>query len=211
MIEWWHTVRDVFLSWNPLDYAIVICAVLFTIIGAVRGLRSQLLSLFGILLAFFIASRFYEFFAPWVKKRLFGVEGDPSPIQSLGTQAAPSAAQKGDWASVYSGAWSSISETVYSVTAFSILFGFVMAGFWLLNLLFKRFSKNRPLQSIDRWSGAIIGYLQFLIIWCLLYVVLKAWPTGKLHQWVETSFWMNKTGAWIPEVIVEAIKWAQWL
>lgn len=193
----WNGLAEGVMAWNGLDYIIAIAAVICIAWGAKRGLKAQALSLFGYIVAFVVASRFYDYFIPWVRKRLF----------ATGKQAAsphPSADGAGSMTS-------ELMDTVHAVIAFALLFFFVLAGLWLVRFALSKFTASGPIRTVDRLTGAVLGLIQFVFLWCILYVLLRAWPAGFIRTWVEESVWVDKTGQWIPDVMVEAVKWAQWL
>lgn len=194
----WNGIAAGIMAWNALDYIVAVAAMICIAWGAKRGLKAQALSLFGYIVAFIVASRFYDYFIPWVKKRLF----------TTSNQAASPEPPADGSGSILS---SALMDTVHAVIAFALLFFFVLAGLWLIRFAWSKFTASRPIRTVDRLTGAVLGLIQFVFLWCILYVLLRAWPAGYIRTWVEASVWVDKTGQWIPDVMVEAVKWAQWL
>ncbi|SYX85558.1 CvpA family protein [Paenibacillus alvei] len=192
----WMEIAAVFASWNGLDYAIVGAAIACIVLGAVRGFKSIALSLFGYIVAFIVAARFYADFIPWVRKRVFTTVSSGSGAEASGG-GTPLA--------------TTFMDTVHAVVAFLLLFTFILAGLWLIRFALKKFTDVPPVRTVDRLTGAVLGLVQFVFLWCMIYVLLRAWPAGVFRDWVDASIWVNRTGKWMPDVMVEAVKWAQWL
>lgn len=196
----WQAAAAVFGSWNVLDYIIGAVAIVCVLLGAIRGFKFVALSLFGYLVSFVVAARFHADLVPWVRKRLFATngrgDGTGSNVMDGGTALGASA---------------SLMDTVHDIVAFLLLFAFVLAGLWLIRLVLKKFTDVRPIRTVDRITGAVLGLVQFIFLWCMIYVFLRAWPPGVFRGWVKSSVWVDRTGKWIPDVMVEAVKWAQWL
>ncbi|NOJ70304.1 CvpA family protein [Paenibacillus alvei] len=191
----WREVAAVFASWNVLDYIIVGAAVACMVLGAVRGFKSIALSLFGYMAAFIVAARFYVDFVPWVRKRVF-----------TSTSSGTGANTGGD-----ASLTASLMDTVHAVVAFLLLFTFVLVGLWLIRFALKKFTDVKPVRTVDRVTGAVLGLVQFIFLWCMIYILLRAWPAGAFRSWVDSSLWVDRTGKWMPDVMIEAVKWAQWL
>ncbi|WP_028546043.1 CvpA family protein [Paenibacillus taiwanensis] len=196
-METWTWFIALLHTWNTLDWTIVAVCIMCIIIGAIRGLRAQALSLFGYVVAFIIAAKSYTYFVPWVRKRLFKSERS---IDSTDMTSLTPTDLNQTW-----------DQLIHAVISFCMLFLFVMAGLWLLKYALKRWSSVKPIRTFDRIMGAFLGIVQFVCFWCIAYILLRAWPSGALQEWVRHSVWMDKTGEWVPSLIAQAMQWAQWI
>lgn len=187
------TIELTLTAWNMLDWLIVAALFMCIIWGAYRGLRSQLLSILGFLISFIVASRNYEYLIPWVRKRLF----TDQPSASTATIRLLEEGQPAQ-------------QAVHAVIAFSLLFIFVLVGLWLLKHLISRLSKVRPLRTIDRLVGALLGIIQFLFVWCIVYILFLAWPSGIMRDLADQSYWMHQSAEWLPIGFATAVQWIQW-
>lgn len=190
----WGDIANAFAAWNGLDYVLAAAAAASVAWGAWRGMKSQLLSLIGCIVSFIVASRYYEDFVPWVRRRVF------TPDSGSGTGT-------GGTASSLSPA---LLDTVHAVIAFILLFTFAMAGLWLIRFAIQKLTAVKPVRAVIGWSR-LVGLVQFAFLWCILYVMLRAWPAGAIRDWAAASVWMEWTGAWIPDAMAQAVTWAQWL
>lgn len=189
-----NDVKHAFGQWNIIDWCFLVCLLICIIWGAIRGLRSQLLSLFGYAVAFVVAARNYEYLVPWVRKRVLTNES-----------AGPAG-----WNMVEQ--WQSDTPyALHAVLAFCILFLFILVGLWLLKHLLNKLSGVRPVRTADRVVGAVLGIGQFICLWSIAYILLMSWPTGEVHALAAQSYWMTKTGSWLPVWFAEALQWIQWL
>ncbi|MGZ9583455.1 CvpA family protein [Paenibacillus marinisediminis] len=194
LVHIWNSVLNLFAAWNELDWLILIGLILCIIWGAYRGLRSLVLSLFGYAAAFIIAAKNYEYLIPWVRKRIFTNE--------VSTSSTISALEQGEAAS---------QHVLHAVIAFSILFAFILLGLWLIRHLLTKMTSMRPIRRFDRYTGALLGIGQFICLWCIIYILLMAWPSGNVRSLAADSYWFAKTGEWLPIWFAEAVQWAQWL
>ncbi|BFH70221.1 hypothetical protein J27TS7_20530 [Paenibacillus dendritiformis] len=188
-------IANAFAAWNGLDYALAAAAAASVAWGAWRGMKSQLLSLIGCIVSFIVASRYYEDFVPWVRRRLFSPDGGSGD----GTGGMTSSLSP------------ALMDTVHAVVAFILLFAFAMAGLWLIRFAVQKLTAAQPVRAVDRLIGALLGLVQFAFLWCILYVMLRAWPAGALRDWAAASAWMEWTGAWMPDAMAQAVTWARWL
>ncbi|MDG0874432.1 CvpA family protein [Paenibacillus thiaminolyticus] len=191
----WGDIANAFAAWNGLDYVVAAAGVASVAWGAWRGMKSQLLSLIGCIASFIVASRYYEDFVPWVRRRLF----------------SPDSGDGGGTGGTISSLSPTLMDTVHSVVAFILLFTFAMAGLWLIRFAIQKLTAAKPVRAVDRLVGALLGLVQFAFLWCIMYVLLRAWPAGAVRDWAAASVWMEWTGAWIPDAMAQAITWAQWL
>jgi len=99
---------------------------------------------------------------------------------------------------------------LHGIIAFSLLFLFVLLGLWLLKHLLTKMSSVRPVRRLDRYGGALLGCIQFIGLWCVIYILLLAWPSGELRRLATESYWMKKSEEWIPLWFAEAVQWVQW-
>ena len=190
----WNDVKHTFGQWNIIDWCFLICLLICLVWGAIRGLRSQLLSLFGYVVAFVVAARNYEYLIPWVRKRVMTNNQEGATGWNMvdqGTVDTP--------------------DGLHAVLAFCILFLFILLGLWLLKQLLNKLSGVRPIRSIDRVIGAVLGIGQFMCIWSIAYILMMSWPTGKIHTLASQSYWIAKTDSWLPVWFAEALQWIQWL
>lgn len=186
-------------TWNSLDILLSITIVMFGLIGAVRGFKAKALSMLGWLIAFIVASRTYEYLIPWVRKQLFGVRTSAYIDEgAVGIDGLQSAQNYGE-------------QMLHAGLSFGIMFGFTWIGLLLLKYVIARMSHVRSIRVLDRLGGAFIGVMQFFIVWGIGYVLLKSWPQTTIRQVLEQSQWAIKTSEWLPSVIAESIRWAQWL
>lgn len=191
----WGAIANAFSAWNGLDYVLAAAAAASVAWGASRGIKSQLLSLIGCIASFIVASRYYEDFVPWVRRRLFSPDaGSGAGIGGTTSSLSPA-----------------LMEKVHAIVAFILLLTFAMAGLWLIRLVIQKLTAAKPLRAVERLIGALLGLLQFAFVWCILYVMLRAWPTGAIRDWAGASVWMEWTGAWMPDAMAQAVTWAQWL
>lgn len=196
----WQAATAVFGSWNVLDYFIGAVAIGCVLLGAMRGFKPVARSLFGYLVAFFVAARFHADLVPWVRKRLFSTNGKGSEVGSNVMSGGTTL-----------GAGASLMDTVHAIVAFLLLFTFVLAGLRLIRLALKKCTDVKSIRTVDRVTGAALGFVQFVFLWGMSYVLLRAWPPGVFRGWIESSVWVDRTGEWIPDIMIEVVKWAQWL
>jgi len=187
----WKEIYTSFYNWNALDFILLLFASIALILGAIRGLKSQIFVLIGYVGAFIVAAHFYTDLIPWVRKRIFSTVQSKYPYEVVtdgGTGSLP----------IY---------TIHASIAFVLLFFFVWSAFWFTRLICKKFTVTRPIGIVNRLIGAAFGIIHFTFLWGVLYILLWIWPLGSIHHWVTSSVWMNHMQQWLPYMMIEAIKW----
>lgn len=158
------------MSGNGMDAVLIGILAVGTWMGYRRGLIRQLIHLFGFLVAFVVAFRFYDDLAPylrvWIPFPNLAEETDLSFVVEL----------------------FELESMFYSAIAFGLLFFSAKFGLNLVARLFDFVASFPVLNLVNRLSGALVGFLTTFFILFIIVNILYVMPSGRIHEQVESSF-----------------------
>lgn len=169
---------------NFLDILIALFVVFSVIQGWKRGLISQLLDLAGVLVAFFVASRFGTAFGQWI--------GGYLNLEKFATKVIVTQAEGKGLSSLLIGNLKGIIPdavvALQNILGYILLFLIVLAAVKLLSVIFKSLSRIPVLGALDSFGGLIFGFLKGVLITLVVIWVLKLLPIPKVMDIMDSSF-----------------------
>lgn len=169
------------MEFNLLDWIILAVCAGGLILGYIRGFINQLVSLAGLFVSFIAAFLFYDKLAPWLAKMF--------PISS--------------W-EAYS-QYQFILETLnvdtyfYNAVAFAVLFFGAKIILSIVGHFLNLFSKMPGLNLINKWSGALLGLIEAVLLVVVAVHVMGVMPSQSVQELVDGS----TIAHWIHERIAE--------
>lgn len=136
-----------------LDLAIIIILVFGFFIGLKRGFILQVIHLIGFILAFIVATMYYEKLAPkltlWIPYPSFG---DQTAFQMLFDQV-------------------NLEDAYYRAIAYVAIFIAVKIVLQIIGSMLDFVSNLPVLKQLNVWAGGILGFVEvYLIMFILLYI-----------------------------------------
>ncbi|MEB3101089.1 CvpA family protein [Ferviditalea candida] len=157
------------MNLNWVDYVIIGLLVGGFLMGYVRGFVSQLLSIFGTVIAFIAAFRFYGGLSPWIAQHL--------PISSLGSfkQYAPFAENM------------QLDKYFYNALAFALIFFGSKIVLSIVGGVLNVIAKIPGIHFVNKWSGAVLAFVEVLAMIVIAVNLLAVTPVEKLKAALEQS------------------------
>ena len=152
------------MTLNGLDYVMLALLVLALAIGYRRGLIAQVVSLSGFLLAYLVAFWLYRDFAPILRHIL--------PVPSFESYQKYEFLVKGLRLDTY----------VVNALAFALLFFAVKLGLTLAGTVLNLIAKAPGLNFLNRWSGALLGLAEALLLLVIAVNVMTIMPADSVQK-----------------------------
>ncbi|MDX8363989.1 CvpA family protein [Cytobacillus sp. IB215665] len=156
-----------------LDLILIIILIAGFLIGLKRGFVLQIIHFFGLIVAFVLASIYYDTLAPklilWIP---YPTIGEGSALNSLFENM-------------------NLEDAYYRAIAFVIIFIMVKIIMQIIGSMLD-FVANLPiLKQINGWAGAILGFLEvYIILFVVLYIVALL-PIDFIQMPIQDSFVAN--------------------
>ncbi|MCD1259318.1 CvpA family protein [Paenibacillus athensensis] len=154
---------------NGLDMVMLALLALALIIGYRRGFIAQIISLSGFLLAYLVAFWLYRDLAP-ILSQLF-------PVSVFESYAKYEFVVKGLHLDTY----------VFNALAFALLFFVVKLGLTVAGKVLHLIAKAPGLNFLNRWSGALLGLVEALLILVIAVNVMTIWPADSVQRLLSGS------------------------
>lgn len=168
---------------NILDLLILVFLAFSIIQGWKRGLISQILDLAGVLIAFFVASRYGVAFGSWL--------GGHINLEKFAAKVVVSEAEGKGLSGLLVGALEGIVPDVVvalqNILGYVLLFFLVLAAAKLLSLIFKSLSHIPVLGTLDTLGGVIFGFLKGALITLVIVWILSLLPIPRVMDFMESS------------------------
>lgn len=157
------------VSANVLDGAMLLLLLAGAVLGYVRGLIRQLVSLLGWIAALLAAYWFHDRLIPLLE-RLWPLPGE---------------AMAGGYAKLFAGG--ALDGYIYSALAFAAVFVAARLLIGAAALLLHGVASLPGLRTVNRWSGALLGLLQASVLLALALLVMDALPSPQVRQLLDHS------------------------
>jgi uncharacterized membrane protein required for colicin V production len=154
---------------NTLDIIMLVLTACGLIVGFWRGFIAQIVSLAGFFIAYIVAFQFYRDFAP-VLQRTFA-------------WPASSSYQKYEFAVKIL----HVDTYVYNALAFALLFFGVKLSLSVVGRLLHFIAKAPGLNFVNRWSGALLGVAEALLIMIISVNVMTIMPSDGVQKLLSGS------------------------
>jgi uncharacterized membrane protein required for colicin V production len=154
---------------NNLDYVMLAIVALGLLLGYFRGFIAQIVSISGFILAYLVAFYFYKDFAPLLRNAI-----------SLPTYQSY---QKYEF--IVKGF--NLDTYILNAIAFAILFFGVKFALVIIGRTLNVIAKAPGLHFINRWSGAILGLAEALLIIIIAVNVITIVPSDGLQKLLANS------------------------
>lgn len=168
---------------NILDILIIAFLIFSIIRGGKRGLISQILDLAGVVIAFFVASRYGAAFGRWVSGFL--------NLEKFATKVVVTEAESKGLSSLLVGSLKGIVPDVVvalqNILGYIILFFLVLAAAKLLSLIFKSLSRIPVLGTLNTFGGVLFGFLKGALITLVIVWILSMLPIPRVMDFMESS------------------------
>lgn len=168
---------------NLLDLLILVFLAFNLIVGWKRGLVSQIISLAGVLAAFFLASRYGAAFGGWlggfINLERFAAKVVVTEAESKGLSSLLVRALEGVLPGVVS--------ALQSFLGYLVLFFLVLAAARLLAYLFRSLRRVPVLGTLNSVGGAGVGLLKGALIVLALVWALNLVPVPRVMDFMEAS------------------------
>jgi uncharacterized membrane protein required for colicin V production len=154
---------------NSLDYIMAALVVGGLILGYVRGLIAQIVSLAGFFIAYLIAFQFYRDLAP-VLQSTFSIPASESYQQ---------------YEFVVKGLH--LDTYLFNALAFALLFFGVKIVLSVVGRLLSVIAKVPGVNLLNRWSGALLGVAEALLILIIAVNVMTILPSDPVQKLLSGS------------------------
>lgn len=168
---------------NILDF-LLLAFLLFSIIrGWIKGLVSQLLDFTGVVIAFFLASRYGEVFGTWLASFL--------NLEKYATKAVVTEAEGQGASNILvsslKGIIPDVVAALQNMLGYAILFLLVMLAIKLLSPVFRSLNKIPIVGKLNTVGGAVFGFLKGVLVSLVIIWVLSMLPLPKVMNFMEAS------------------------
>lgn len=154
---------------NNLDYIILAVVALGLLFGYFRGFIAQIVSLSGFLLAYLVAFFFYKNVAPILRLAV--------PVPAYENYQRYEFIVKG----------LNLDTYIFNALAFAILFFGTRLAISIIGKTLNVIAKTPGLNLINRWSGALLGLAEALLIVVIAVNVLTIAPSDDLQKLLSGS------------------------
>ncbi|UJF34461.1 CvpA family protein [Paenibacillus hexagrammi] len=151
-------------SLNYIDVAVIAIAVLGLLIGFLRGFIAQIISISGFVLAYIVAFCFYKNVSPVLRSAL--------PVPAYESYQQYEFIVKG----------LNLDTYVFNAVSFALLFFGTKLGISLIGKTLHIIAKMPGLNAINRWTGALLGLVEALLIVVIAVNVLTITPSDMLQR-----------------------------
>jgi uncharacterized membrane protein required for colicin V production len=154
---------------NGLDYSIIGIVVAGIILGYYRGFIAQIISLAGFFIAYIIAFKFYRELTPVLHKWI----------------NLPSYESYQTYGFLVEGL--NLDTYIFNALSFAILFFGTKLSLSVVGRLLNLIAKFPGINFLNRWSGALLGAAEAILIVIIAVNVLTIMPSEPLHELVVGS------------------------
>lgn len=154
---------------NSLDIAVCVVVVGLIVLGYIRGFVRQLLSIAGLVAALAAAYFFYEAGAEWIKAYV--------PLETIQSYDKYRVWVEGLRLDVY----------FYNAVAFLLIFWLVRLGLAVAGGLLHLITLVPGLHAMNKWSGALLGLAEGLVLTIITLHVLTIVPSDGVQGTLDQS------------------------
>jgi uncharacterized membrane protein required for colicin V production len=154
---------------NGFDYTLLALAVCGLILGYFRGFIAQIISFVGFFIAYVIAFKFFRDFSPILR----------------GMIPLPTEANYQQYAFIVKGL--NLDTYIFNALAFAILFFGVKLALSVVGKLLNIIAAVPGLNLMNRWSGALLGLAEALLIILIAVNVMVIAPSESLQKLLSSS------------------------
>ena len=149
---------------NTLDYVMLSIVALGLLLGYFRGFIAQIVSISGFVLAYLVAFYFYRDFAPLLRNAV----------------SLPTYQNYQKYEFIVKGL--NLDTYILNALAFAILFFGVKFALVIIGRALNILAKTPGLNFINRWSGALLGLAEALLIIIIAVNVITIIPSNGLQK-----------------------------
>ncbi|NEW08168.1 CvpA family protein [Paenibacillus sp. SYP-B3998] len=154
---------------NSLDYMMLAAVALGLLLGYLRGFIAQIVSLAGFILAYLVAFYFYKDFAPLLSNAV----------------SLPTYQNYQKYEFIVKGF--NLDTYILNAIAFAILFFGVKFALVIIGRALNMIAKVPGLNFINRWSGALLGLAEALLILIIAINIITIVPSDGLQKLLASS------------------------
>ncbi|MGO4500567.1 CvpA family protein [Paenibacillus sp. 2RAB27] len=154
---------------NLLDYVLMSVIALGLLIGYFRGFISQIVSISGMILAYLVAFYFYKDLAPLLKSAI----------------SLPTYQNYQKYEFIVKGL--NLDTYILNAIAFALLFFGVKLALMVIGRALNLLAKTPGLSAINRWSGALLGLAEALLIIVIAVNVMTIIPSDGSQKLLASS------------------------
>jgi len=154
---------------NSLDYVIITVVTLGLLLGYLRGFIAQIVSISGFILAYLVAFYFYKDFAPVLRNAV----------------SLPTYQNYEKYEFIVKGL--NLDTYILNAIAFAILFFGVKVALIVIGRTLSLIAKVPGLNALNRWSGALLGLAEALLIVIIAVNVMTIVPADGLQKLLSSS------------------------
>jgi uncharacterized membrane protein required for colicin V production len=170
---------------NAVDITIIVLFAIGAIVGYLRGFIKQLVSMVGLVAAFIAAFVWHDDLSPWLAMWL--------PIADhVSSQEAAFAMQIFD-----------IETYLYNAAAFLLIFLCVKFGLTLVGHLLHVMSKLPVINQLNKWSGALLAFVEVFILVYIVIHFLFILPFADLQQLTKDSQIAQMISKQVPDLALK--------
>jgi uncharacterized membrane protein required for colicin V production len=154
---------------NGLDWAAATITVAGTLLGYYRGLVSQLVSVAGLFIAYFVAFSFYKDAAPWV----------------AGVLSLPASETYQKYEFLVTGL--NLDGYVYNAIAFALLLFGVKIALSFIGRILNLIALTPGIKTLNKWSGAVLGLAEAVLLLVIAVQVMTVVPNDTVQHLLKES------------------------
>ncbi|MDR6554577.1 CvpA family protein [Paenibacillus qinlingensis] len=157
------------MTLNTLDYVLMSVVILGLLIGYFRGFIAQIVSISGMILAYLVAFYFYKDLAPLLKSAI----------------SLPTYQNYEKYEFIVKGL--NLDVYILNAIAFALLFFSVKLALVIIGRALNILAKTPGLNAINRWSGALLGLAEALLIIVIAVNVMTIIPSDGPQKLLANS------------------------
>ncbi|MEN2765623.1 CvpA family protein [Ornithinibacillus xuwenensis] len=152
-----------------VDFILILLLIFGFLIGLKRGLILQAVHLVGFIVAFIVASAYYDSLSEKLALWIPYPELTDESLWADFLQALP------------------LESAFYNAISFVVIFFVVKIALQIVASMIDVLASLPILNSINKILGAILGFLEiYLILFVILYIIVLT-PVGTIQEWVNDS------------------------
>lgn len=155
---------------HTLDYVLMSIIVLGLLIGYFRGFIAQIVSISGMILAYLVAFYFYKDLAPILKSAI----------------SLPTYQNYHKYEFILKGL--NLDTYILNAISFALLFFGVKLALLIIGRALNVLAKTPGLNAINRWSGALLGFIEALLIIVIAVNVMTIVPSDGAQKLLASSY-----------------------
>lgn len=157
------------MSLHTLDYVLLAVLLIGLLLGYFRGFITQIVSIAGFVLAYLVAFYFYKDTAPVLRSAI----------------ASPTYQSYEQYAYIVKGL--NLDTYFFNALAFAILFFGVKIALVVIGRALNMLAKTPGINVLNRWSGALLGLAEALLIVIIAVNVMTILPSDGVQKLMAES------------------------